>query len=96
VFETGDEKFLKLAKQGESYKRSRIELPSISQPITVPIVVVFTQFDKLVSHMEENLTDEEMDMSDEDISILCLQKADAEFEALCPEAGASSKDHSST
>ena len=35
--------------------------------------------------MEENLTDEEMDMPDEDISKLCLQKADAEFEVLCLE-----------
>jgi hypothetical protein len=35
--------------------------------------------------MEENLTDEEMDMSDEDISKLCSQKADAEFETLCLE-----------
>jgi hypothetical protein len=35
--------------------------------------------------MEENLTDKEMDMSDEDIDKLCLQKADAEFETLCLE-----------
>ena len=35
--------------------------------------------------MEENLTDEEMDMSDEAIDKLCLQKADAEFETLCLE-----------
>jgi hypothetical protein len=62
-----------------------IGLPSRSRPITVPIVVVFTQFDKLVSRMEENLTDEEMDMSDEDIDKLCLQKADAEFKTLCLE-----------
>lgn len=34
--------------------------------------------------MEENLTDEEMDMAD-DIGELCLQKADAEFETLCLE-----------
>ena len=51
----------------------------------MPIVVVFTQFDKLVSRKEEDLTDEEMDMSDEDVSQLCLQKADAEFEVLCLE-----------
>jgi hypothetical protein len=38
-----------------SVKGSRIELPSRSRPITVPIVVVFTQFDKLVSRMKENL-----------------------------------------
>jgi hypothetical protein len=38
-----------------------------------------------VAWKKENLTDEEMDMSDEDISILGLQKADAEFEVLCLE-----------
>jgi hypothetical protein len=51
----------------------------------VPVVVVFTQFDRLVSRMEEHLTEEEMDKSDEDIEKLCLQKADAEFEKLCLE-----------
>jgi len=35
--------------------------------------------------MEENLTDEEMDMSEEEIDKLCLQKADAEFETSCLE-----------
>ncbi|KAI0254650.1 hypothetical protein BJV78DRAFT_1279766 [Lactifluus subvellereus] len=35
--------------------------------------------------MEENLTDEEMDMSEEDINILCLQKANVEFEMSCLE-----------
>jgi hypothetical protein len=49
------------------------------------VVVVFTQFNKLVSRMGEKLTDEEMDMSEEDINKLCLQQADAEFEALCLE-----------
>jgi hypothetical protein len=85
VFETGDEQFLKFAQQGEIYTNSRIELLSRSRPVTVPIVVVFTQFDRLVTRMEENLTDEEMDMSDEDIDKLCLRKADAEFETLCLE-----------
>ena len=84
MFETGDEQFLKFAQQGESYKGSRIELLSRSRPVTVPIVVVFTQFDRLVTRMEENLTGEEMDMSD-DIDKLCLRKADAEFETLCLE-----------
>lgn len=49
----------------------------------MPIIVVFTKFDQLVSRMEENLTEEEMDMSDEDINELCLGRADAEFENLC-------------
>ncbi|KAI0246610.1 hypothetical protein BJV78DRAFT_125834 [Lactifluus subvellereus] len=51
----------------------------------VPIVVVFTQFDKLVRRMEENLTAKEMDMSQEVINKLCLQKANAEFETSCLE-----------
>ncbi|KIM80052.1 hypothetical protein PILCRDRAFT_822897 [Piloderma croceum F 1598] len=35
--------------------------------------------------MEENLTDEEMDMFDDDIDKLCLRKANVEFETLCLE-----------
>jgi len=33
--------------------------------------------------MEEHLTEEEMDMADEDIDNLCLQRADAEFSNAC-------------
>jgi len=51
----------------------------------VPIVVVFTQFDRLVCRMEEHLTDKEMDMSDDKINKLCLQRADAEFKTSCLE-----------
>ncbi|KAI0245652.1 hypothetical protein BJV78DRAFT_1365269 [Lactifluus subvellereus] len=50
----------------------------------VPIVVVFTQFDKLVRRMEENFTGE-VGMSEVDINELCLQKANAEFEMSCLE-----------
>ncbi|KDR79395.1 hypothetical protein GALMADRAFT_137237 [Galerina marginata CBS 339.88] len=49
----------------------------------VPVVVVFTKFDKLVSRMEEHLTDEELEESNEDIDRLCLQRADDEFQKLC-------------
>ena len=35
--------------------------------------------------MEENLSDGELEMSDDEISQLCLQKANAEFEKLCLE-----------
>ena len=35
--------------------------------------------------MEENLTDKEMDMSDDEVNKLCLQRADAEFERSCLE-----------
>ena len=51
----------------------------------VPIVVVFTQFDQLISRMEEYLSDEELNLSDDEIGQLCLQKASAEFEKLCLE-----------
>jgi len=51
----------------------------------VPIVVVFTQFDQLISRMEEYLSDEELNLSDDEISQLCLQKANAEFEKSCVE-----------
>jgi GTP-binding protein EngB required for normal cell division len=49
----------------------------------VPIVVVFTQFDKLVNRMEQELTDEEEDMPEERITQLCLQRAVAEFKKAC-------------
>jgi hypothetical protein len=49
----------------------------------VPIVVVFTQFDILVSRMEERLSEEEMDKSEEDIENLCTLRADDEFKKLC-------------
>ena len=35
--------------------------------------------------MEEYLSDGELDMSDDEIGRLCLQKANAEFEKLCLE-----------
>ena len=46
---------------------------------------MFTQFDQLISRMEEYLSDGELDMSDDEIGRLCLQKANAEFEKLCLE-----------
>jgi len=49
----------------------------------VPVVVVFTKFDKLVSRMEEYLSDEEMDKSEEEITKICLDKADHEFQKEC-------------
>ena len=35
--------------------------------------------------MEEDLSDEELDLSDDEIGQLCLQRANAEFEELCLE-----------
>jgi len=50
------------------------------RPYQVPIVVVFTKFDKLVSRMEERLTPKEHETSPEE---LCLKRAEAEFEKVC-------------
>ena len=47
----------------------------------MPIVVVFTQFDKLVSRVEERLF--EGGMSEEDIESLCVPTARDEFKKLC-------------
>ena len=46
-------------------------------------MVVFTQFDKLVNRMEQELTDEEEQMLEEQITELCLQRAVAEFDRAC-------------
>ncbi|KAF8815629.1 hypothetical protein BYT27DRAFT_7192709 [Phlegmacium glaucopus] len=69
VFETGDEKFLEFLKLETQ----------------LPIVIVFTQFDVLVSRMEENLSEAEIDLSEKEMDQLCLQRADAEFKRLCLE-----------
>ncbi|KAF7358332.1 G domain-containing protein [Mycena venus] len=49
----------------------------------VPVVVVFTQLDQLLNRMEEYLTDEEMEMPEEEINQLCSERANAEFQKLC-------------
>ncbi|KAJ6484728.1 hypothetical protein C8R45DRAFT_1214735 [Mycena sanguinolenta] len=49
----------------------------------MPVIVVFTQFDTLYSRMEELLTEEECELSDDEIHKLCLQRADAEFKVIC-------------
>ncbi|KAJ7235233.1 hypothetical protein C8J57DRAFT_1194924 [Mycena rebaudengoi] len=59
------------------------EFLKIASAFKVPTVVVFTQFDKLVDRMEQDLTDEEEDMPEEEIALLCLRRADAEFQKIC-------------
>ncbi|KAJ6585480.1 hypothetical protein B0H19DRAFT_421848 [Mycena capillaripes] len=49
----------------------------------VPVVVVFTQFDKLVTRMHQALTAEEKKRPAEQISVLRTEKAHAEFQKLC-------------
>ncbi|KIJ57412.1 hypothetical protein M422DRAFT_239010 [Sphaerobolus stellatus SS14] len=66
VFETGDEEFLKFIKNSGE----------------IPMVVVFTQFDSLVSYIVMNLTDEELD-SIAEITKFGAQKADIQFDEIC-------------
>ncbi|KAJ7730914.1 hypothetical protein B0H16DRAFT_1584530 [Mycena metata] len=49
----------------------------------VPVVIVFTQFDKLVTRMHQALTAEEKKRSPEQTNILRTDKAHAEFQQLC-------------
>jgi len=68
AFETGDEQLIRFA----------------TQEIKVPIVVVFTQFDLLISLMMKNLSDKEEDeLSDDEIDELCWKRAEEEFEKSC-------------
>lgn len=54
----------------------------VQRPI-VPVVVVFTQFDKLINRMYPTLTAQEKKKPAQEISVLCTGKAHAEFEKLC-------------
>ena len=49
----------------------------------VPIIVVFTQFDKLVSREEQALTDDELDMPDNEVDTLVLERANKAFQTSC-------------
>ncbi|KAF7335121.1 G domain-containing protein [Mycena venus] len=49
----------------------------------VPAIVVFTQFDKLITRMYPGLTAEEKKRPTEEINVLCAAKAHAEFQKLC-------------
>lgn len=49
----------------------------------MPIVVVFTKYDKLVDHQAEALAEEEPEMSDREIEDLSVKRAAAEFDVHC-------------
>ena len=49
----------------------------------MPVIVVFTKFDKMISRMEEELTDEELEETKDKIDSLCRERANTEFEKLC-------------
>ncbi|KAJ7433602.1 hypothetical protein B0H11DRAFT_2375583 [Mycena galericulata] len=59
------------------------EFLKLASSMEVPIIVVFTQFDKLVNRMEQVLTDEEEAMDDDQINQLCLRKAEDELQKAC-------------
>ena len=47
-------------------------------------MVVFTKFDNLVNReMLENMSDDELEMEDDEIKALAIQRADISFEDLC-------------
>ncbi|KAF8062474.1 hypothetical protein FPV67DRAFT_1703291 [Lyophyllum atratum] len=69
---------------GRVFETGDEEFLKFASKAQAPVVVVFTKFDKLISRMEEDLTDEELEtMSEQDINDLCLKRADVEFENLC-------------
>ncbi|KAJ6455139.1 hypothetical protein C8R45DRAFT_944147 [Mycena sanguinolenta] len=83
VFETGNEEFLKLtaaAKGNTSFCKYRTR--AIEFDTTVPVVVVFTQFDILYSGMEMALTDEEMKLPGDQLQRLCSTRAESEFKNI--------------
>ncbi|KAF7985533.1 hypothetical protein HWV62_3769 [Athelia sp. TMB] len=84
VFETGDEILLKLGLTGKCLLTPDHEVQCIQTISTVPVVVVFTKFDNLVNReMLENMTDDEMEMEDDEVQALAIQRADLSFEDLC-------------
>ncbi|KAJ7265512.1 hypothetical protein C8J57DRAFT_1329869 [Mycena rebaudengoi] len=55
----------------------------VASSVKVPVLVVFTQFDKLVNSMYWGLTAEEKQKPTEQTDVLCAGKALREFEKLC-------------
>ena len=56
---------------------------SLMTKLAVPIIVVFTQFDMLVSRHEQSMTDEELELPDDEIDPLILKRAEDDFQASC-------------
>jgi hypothetical protein len=82
VFERGDEEFLNFATNGNHLTPSHRNLSGLTS-CAVPVIVVFTQFDKLIKAMENNLTDEEWDKPDVELDCILYQRADEEFKKIC-------------
>ncbi|KAJ7133050.1 hypothetical protein C8R44DRAFT_771819 [Mycena epipterygia] len=68
---------------GRAFETGDEKFLELAATTKVPVVVVFTQFDVLVNRMEQALTDEENDLPEPEIDLLCLKRAKAEFEARC-------------
>ncbi|KAJ7250610.1 hypothetical protein C8J57DRAFT_677312 [Mycena rebaudengoi] len=68
---------------GRVFETGDEEFLKLAAESSVPIVVAFTKFDLLISRMESNLTDDELELSDEQIDQLCRQRADEEFNQYC-------------
>jgi hypothetical protein len=79
VFETGDEDFLKLAFSTKGTTESQVGV--FAEQRAVPVVVVFTQFDRLIYSIYLDLTDEEK--SAPDILLSCAKEAETKFQKLC-------------
>ncbi|KAJ7110560.1 hypothetical protein C8R44DRAFT_800225 [Mycena epipterygia] len=68
---------------GRAFETGDEEFLKLAVTTQVPVVVVFTQFDVLVNRMKQDLTHEEKDLPDPEIDLLCLERADAEFQKAC-------------
>ncbi|KAJ7226419.1 hypothetical protein C8J57DRAFT_1389595 [Mycena rebaudengoi] len=68
---------------GRVFEKGDEEFLKLASTTKVPVVVVFTQFDKLITRMHQALTAEEKKRPAEQISVLRTDKAHAEFQKLC-------------
>ncbi|KAJ7290316.1 hypothetical protein C8J57DRAFT_340106 [Mycena rebaudengoi] len=68
---------------GRVFETGDEALVELASKANIPIIVVFTQFDLLISLMGSKLTTEESDMPEQEIDRLCFERADMMFEELC-------------
>jgi hypothetical protein len=82
VFEKGDEEFLRLRLKGQLFYLCK-SIYAEDQRMSVPVIVVFTQFDKVILRQEEHLTDDELEMTQEQINALTFERAENAFQESC-------------
>ncbi|KAJ7803657.1 hypothetical protein B0H14DRAFT_1634295 [Mycena olivaceomarginata] len=68
---------------GRVFETGDEEFLNLAATLKVPIIVVFTQFDKLISAVEKNLTDKDLQKSESKIDALVNKRADDEFKKIC-------------